>query len=240
MRPHAHVPLSAILLIVGAVLCFTLLDATVKALTHRYPIPLLVWARYAVQVLVILLWLLPRMGAGSLRTPRLRLQIVRAAILPFSSLCFFSALRYLPLAEATAINYATPVLVIILAVLFLGERMTRPRIALVLAGIAGMFLIVRPGSVVFQGAALLALGLGRVLRGVPDPDAHARRRGFARAAVLPRARRHADDDRAAALARHRLRDALDGRRASSPWRACSGPSGISCSSSRSSARRRRR
>jgi drug/metabolite transporter (DMT)-like permease len=93
-----------------------------------------------------------------LRTPRIRLQLVRAAILPLSSLCFFSALRYLPLAEATAINYATPVLVIILAVLFLGERMTRSRIALVLAGIAGMFLIVRPGSVVFQGAALLALG----------------------------------------------------------------------------------
>ena len=75
-----------------------------------------------------------------------------------SSLCFFSALKYLPLAEATAINYGTPILVIILAVVFLGERMTRPRIALVLAGIAGMFLIVRPGSVVFQGAALLALG----------------------------------------------------------------------------------
>jgi drug/metabolite transporter (DMT)-like permease len=158
MRPQAHVPLSAILLIVGAVLCFTFLDATVKALADRYPIPLLVWARYAVQLLVILLWLLPRMGAGLLRTPRIRLQLVRAAILPLSSLCFFSALRYLPLAEATAINYATPVLVIILAVLFLGERMTRSRIALVLAGIAGMFLIVRPGSVVFQGAALLALG----------------------------------------------------------------------------------
>jgi len=158
MRPQAHVPLSAILLIVGAVLCFTLLDATVKALADRYPIPLLVWARYAVQLVVILLWLLPRMGVGLLRTPRFRLQLVRAALLPLSSLCFFSALRYLPLAEATAINYATPVLVIILAVLFLGERMTRPRIALVLAGIAGMFLIVRPGSVVFQGAALLALG----------------------------------------------------------------------------------
>ncbi len=92
------------------------------------------------------------------------LQLVRGAILPLSSLCFFSALKYLPLAEATAINYGTPILVIILAVVFLGERMTRPRIALVLAGIAGMFLIVRPGSVVFQGAALLALGLRRVLR----------------------------------------------------------------------------
>jgi len=158
VRAHAHVPPSAIGLIVGSVLCFTILDATVKHLADRYPIPLLVWARYTVQTLVVLLWLLPKMGLGLFRTPRPGLMLVRGAILPLSSLCFFSALKYLPLAEATAINYGTPILVIILAVAFLGERMTRPRIALVLAGIAGMFLIVRPGSVVFQGAALLALG----------------------------------------------------------------------------------
>ena len=158
MRPHAHVPLSAILLIVASVLCFTFLDATVKVLAGRYPVPLLVWARYGVQLLAMLVWLLPRMGAGLFRTHRVRLHLVRAAILPLSSLCFFTSLKYLPLAEATAINYGTPVLVIILAVIFLGERMTRPRIALVMAGIAGMFLIVRPGSAVFQGAALFALG----------------------------------------------------------------------------------
>ena len=158
MRAQAHVPPSAIGLIVGAVLCFTLLDATVKYLAARYPIPLLVWARYGVQLVVILVWLLPQMGMRLFRTPRMRMQLVRGAILPLSSLCFFSALKFLPLAEATAINYGTPILVVILAVAFLGERMTRPRIALVLAGIAGMFLIVRPGSVVFQGAALLALG----------------------------------------------------------------------------------
>ena len=135
----------------GAVLCFTVLDATVKLLTDHYPVP--VWARYGVQLLVILVWMLPRMGAGLFRTPRLKLQLVRALLLPFSSLCFFSALKYLPLAEATAINYGTPILVIVLAVIFLGERMTRPRIALVLAGIAGMFLIVRPGSVVIYGGS---------------------------------------------------------------------------------------
>jgi len=157
-RPHGHVPPSAVLLIVGAVFCFTLLDTTVKVLSERYPIPLLVWARYAVQLLVILLWLLPQMGVGLFRTDRVRMQLVRGAILPLSSLCFFSALKYLPLAEATAINYGTPVLVILLAVIFLGERMTRPRVALVVAGMAGMVLIVRPGSAVFQGAALFALG----------------------------------------------------------------------------------
>jgi drug/metabolite transporter (DMT)-like permease len=158
VRPHAHVPASAIGLIVVAVLCFTLLDAIVKALSERYPVPLLVWARYAVQMLVILLWLLPKMGGGLFRTPRLKMQLVRGAILPLSSLCFFSALKFLPLAAATAINYAAPILVVILSLALLGEKITRPRIALVLAGVAGMLLIVRPGSVVFQGAALFALG----------------------------------------------------------------------------------
>ena len=90
MRHHAHVPLSAVLLIVGSVLCFTVLDATVKVLTQRYPVPLLVWARYGVQALVMLLWLAPSMGMRLLRTRQPRLQLVRAAILPFSSLCFFT------------------------------------------------------------------------------------------------------------------------------------------------------
>ena len=158
MRAHGHVPPSAILLIVGAVLCFTILDAIVKILTLRYEVPFIVWARYGVQTLAILVWLLPTMGTALLRTRRLKLHLVRASLLPVSSLCFFSALKYLPLAETTAINYTSPLLVVILAVIFLDERLTRARIALVLAGIAGMLLIVRPGSEVFRGAAFLSLG----------------------------------------------------------------------------------
>jgi len=158
MRPHTPVPPSAIALITGAVLCFAILDAVVKILAQRYPVPMLVWARYAVQALVLTIWLLPRMGTALLRTKKVRLHLARAAILPLSSLAFFTALKSLPLAEATAMNYSTPVLVVILAAVFLHERMTQARIAVVIAGIAGMFLIVRPGSAMFQGAALLALG----------------------------------------------------------------------------------
>ena len=156
MRPHTHVPPSAILLIASSVLCFAILDAVVKYLTQRHSVPVLVCARYAVQMLALMIWLLPRMGASFVRTSRLRLHLARAALLPCSSLCFFSSLRYLPLAEATAINYSTPALVVLLAVVFLHERMTRPRIALVVAGAAGVLLIVRPGSAMFQGASLLA------------------------------------------------------------------------------------
>ena len=158
-------------------------------------------------------------------------------MLPLSSLCFFSALKYLPLAEATAINYGTPILVIILAVVFLGERMTRAADRARAGGhrrdvpdrAAGLRRVPERG-------ALLALGSAVVLRRVPDPDAHARRRGFARAAVLPGARRHGNDDRAPAVARHRLRDAMVGRRAHRPSRACSARSATSCSFSRSSRR----
>ena len=154
---HAHIPPSAVLMIVGAVATFSIMDATIKTMLPRLPVPFLVWARWAFQVIAMLIWLGPTMGRGMVRTQRLPLQLVRGLLLISSSLCFFLALSSLPLAEATAINYTTPVLVILLAVVFLGERMTRPRIAFVVAGIVGMLLIVRPGAELLQGASLLVL-----------------------------------------------------------------------------------
>ena len=144
-------------MIATSVLCFTVLDSIVKSMAHLYPVPVLVWARYVVQLVALAIWLVPKRGRALLHTKRPGLQLARAALLPFSSVFFVSSLKYLPLAEATAINYSTPVMVVILAVVFLHERLTQARIALVIAGIAGMFLIVRPGSAMFQGAALFAL-----------------------------------------------------------------------------------
>ena len=60
MKPSRHpgnVPLSAVLLIVGAVGCFAILDSIVKFLAVRYSVPLLVWARYTLQAVAIVLWL---------------------------------------------------------------------------------------------------------------------------------------------------------------------------------------
>jgi drug/metabolite transporter (DMT)-like permease len=155
---HADVSTEAILLIVGSVLCFTLLDTITKFTTRLYPVPVLIWARFAVQFLAMLVWLGPSMGTRLLRTRRLPMQLIRALVMLLSSFMFVSALRVLPLADATAINYSTPVLVILLAVVFLHERMTLARGLFVVAGIAGMLLIVQPGSDVFQGGSLYAIG----------------------------------------------------------------------------------
>jgi drug/metabolite transporter (DMT)-like permease len=156
-RSAAHIPLAAVLLIVGAVACFTLLDGIVKYLTAYYPISLLVWARYVVQAVAMVVWLAPRMGSRLIRTRQPRLQLARGAILIASSVCFVNALRRMPLAEATAINYTTPTIVILLAVAVLKERMTPPRWAFVVAGLAGMLLIVRPGTAILGAGAGYAL-----------------------------------------------------------------------------------
>ena len=158
-RPFdTHVPTAAIILISTSVLCFTVLDAITKFMTQRYPVPMLVWARYAVQFVAMLVWLGPSMRLDLMRTKRLRFQVFRGVLLLMSSLFFVSALRSLPLAEATALNYTTPIIVVLMARLVLGERMTPARIAFVAAGVAGMLLIVQPGTDVFHGAALFGLG----------------------------------------------------------------------------------
>ena len=157
VKQHAQIPLSAILLIVVASACFTMVDVSVKLLSQRYPVPLLVWARWGVQALILLAVLAPKRRAAIVRTTRLRLHLVRSVVLVASSLCYFLALRFLPLAEATALNYTAPILVTLMAGWVLDEPLTRRRWAFVIAGFIGMLLIVRPGTSVLAPAALLAL-----------------------------------------------------------------------------------
>jgi drug/metabolite transporter (DMT)-like permease len=156
-RHHAHIPAAAILLIVGAVACFAVADSIIKTLASRYPVPLLVWARWGAQVLAMVVWLAPKMGFDMIRTRQLKMQLARGVLLIVSSFCFFVALRYLPLADATALNYLTPTLVILMAIAFLGERLTAARGAFVLAGLAGMLMIVQPGADIFNAASLLCI-----------------------------------------------------------------------------------
>ena len=158
MKHHAHIPLSAVALIVLSCACFTAVDVTVKILSQRYPVPLLVWARWAVQTLLIVALFAPKRRFDLLRTRRLPMQLVRGVVLIGSSVCFFSSLRFLPLAEATALNYTSPILVTLMSAWLLGERLTRARWAFVAAGFIGMLLVVRPGSDMLTPAALFAVG----------------------------------------------------------------------------------
>ena len=151
-----HDPLRrAVPLIILAGMCFATLDATAKYLVQDHPLLLVVWARYAGQMFVATPIAWHRSGNGFWRTNHLRIQLVRSLCLVMATLFFFGGLRYLPLAEATAITFLAPMFAIALSMPVLRERPTRPRWIAAIAGFLGILFLVRPGSAVFHPATVL-------------------------------------------------------------------------------------
>lgn len=134
------------LLMLAAVLCFALLDATAKHLSQKFPVPMLVWARYTFHLLLMLVFLAPSLRWKLVATQRPWLQTVRALMLVCVTGFAMAAFRLLPLAETTALLFITPLLVALLAGPFLRERVTWRHWAASLAGFAGALLIARPGG----------------------------------------------------------------------------------------------
>lgn len=149
--------LRGILLMLLVDLFLAAMDTTVKYLAQFYPAPAIVWARYTVHTLLLLALAGPRLGWGLARTRRLRLQVLRALLLAVTSLLFFSGLRHLPVAEASAISFVAPLFVTLLAVPLLGETVGRSTWMAIGAGLLGVAAIVRPGGGLLTPAALLPL-----------------------------------------------------------------------------------
>ena len=104
-----------------ATFLFTSLDATAKWLSQTYPVEQVVWARFFFHVLVLGVWLGPRIMAH-LRTQRLWLQLFRSSLMLTTNFLFFVAVQSLPLADVLAVMFVGPLLVTALSVPLLGER----------------------------------------------------------------------------------------------------------------------
>src|SRR6188768_4581500 len=133
-------------------LCFSTLDATAKWLVRDHTLFVVVWARYVGQMLVTTPIAWHRVGPGFWRTRHLRIQLLRSLCLVVATMSFFSGLRFLPLAEASAITFLAPMFAIVLSMPVLGERPTRARWISAMVGFAGIVILVRPGSAVFHPA----------------------------------------------------------------------------------------
>ena len=115
--------------------------------------------------LVATLPLLVRHGPGLLRTTHLPRYFVRCLIGVGSMFCSFWAIGNLPLAQAIALSYSTPLFVTIAAVIFLHEQVRARRWAAVVVGFLGVLVLVRPGTAGFSAGTLVALSAA-VLSGI--------------------------------------------------------------------------
>ncbi|MEQ1512991.1 MAG: DMT family transporter [Lysobacteraceae bacterium] len=109
--------------------------------------------------------LLVRHGPDLLRTTQLPRYLFRCMIGIVSMMAGFWAIGHLPLAQAVALSYSTPIFVTIAAVIFLHEQVRARRWAAVALGFVGVMIIVRPGSDSFTVGSLVALAAA-VLSGI--------------------------------------------------------------------------
>lgn len=98
-----------------------------------------------------------RSGFAPLKTARLPMFGLRAVLSMGAMTFWFSSIAYLPLAEATTLNFTVPLFGTFLAAVFLGETIRKYRIAALLAGFIGVIIIIRPGSETMQWASLLPI-----------------------------------------------------------------------------------
>ena len=101
--------------------------------------------------------LLFRHGWGILRTDKLPLYFLRCCIGIVSMLAGFWAIVHLPLAQAVALSYSTPIFVTIGAVFVLGEVVRARRWTAVIIGFIGVLVLMHPGTDSFNFASLIAV-----------------------------------------------------------------------------------
>lgn len=136
----------AILYIVIAVLCLSFHDLLGKKLNQNYTIILILWFRYLFHFTYAQI-----ISIGIVKKSRFKkIHFFRAILMSLIGLSFITGLKYLPLSEATAINFLAPTFVLLLSYFLLKENISFSDILKVVIGFIGILLIARPGGDIFR------------------------------------------------------------------------------------------
>jgi drug/metabolite transporter (DMT)-like permease len=141
----------------AGVFIFSIQDAILKGLSGTHAVTLAILLRSLVGLPILLVMVHYEAGLQALKTRNWRLLIGRGLILLVAYTTYYMAIAALPLAEAIALFFISPIFVTLLAALFLHERVSLQSWAAVIAGFAGVLIILKPGTGLFEPAALLSL-----------------------------------------------------------------------------------
>lgn len=142
---------------VSGTMIVPVMDAIAKFLGDSMSPVQITWGRFAFQFIIMGLAIIPLYGIKALWPKRPAIHAVRGVLLAVATTFFFFSLQFLPLANAIAIFFVQPMLLTLLAVLFLGEKIGWHRKIAVLAGFLGALLVIQPGGDSFTLAALLPM-----------------------------------------------------------------------------------
>ena len=142
------------LLIILTTLCFTATDAQVKFFGNQFSVFDLVWAKFFGQFFFLSIIFL-RSRKNLLNYGNLKLQILRGVCTICPTFLFFYGLQFVPLAEATAISFLHPLVVVILSAIFFKQVILKKTIFIIVLGFIGVLIITRPGLGVIHPASFI-------------------------------------------------------------------------------------
>jgi drug/metabolite transporter (DMT)-like permease len=138
-------------------LLFTLLDGSAKWLVGTMPVIMVVWLRFVMHAIIAGALFFPLRGMALVRTSHWRWHALRAVMFIVMTGLNFWALQYLQLTVTTAIQFTVPIIIALVSALLLGEKVGTARWIAILAGFAGVLVIIRPGSTEFHPAMLASV-----------------------------------------------------------------------------------
>ena len=148
-------PLRGITLVLLSLMSFSCSDCCAKYLSASLPSIEIAWLRYAAFTVLATIAVIASGRAPVTQRPGL--VCFRGLAMFGSAIFFIMALGRMPIADATATSFSSPLIITLLAILVLGEKIPPWRWAMLGLGVVGMLLIVRPGTSAFNPAAIFAL-----------------------------------------------------------------------------------
>ena len=146
-----------VLYFLSSISLIALVDTTCKFYTDELHAVVLVWGYFVGITVFVMGYYVTRGQMVLLKTEQPVIQIIRPGFLVLSISGLFLGLTYLPMAEATAIGFTGPLFIVALSVPMLGERVGWHRWLAVVAGLAGVLVIVRPDGTVWHWSAATTL-----------------------------------------------------------------------------------
>ena len=157
MTPRSHAVVGAVCATV-AVIFFSINDTAIKFLSGDYALHQVVLLRSLFGLTFLLLLVAPLTdGRAIFRTAKLGPHVLRGLMVVTANMLFFLGLAAMPLAEAVAIFFISPLVITVFSIIFLGEKVGPWRWAAIIVGLIGVLIVLRPGTQAFRAASLLPL-----------------------------------------------------------------------------------
>jgi drug/metabolite transporter (DMT)-like permease len=148
---------SGLLIALVGFACLSIGDGFVKSMATQWSPPAIGALRFAFGLLALSVLVLRKDGRKGLAVPLPRWQALRGCSVATGSACFFTALGFMPLGEATAITFTSPMFAALLAAMVLGEPMRLRTWLATLIAFAGVVIVLRPNLAAAGIAALLPM-----------------------------------------------------------------------------------